>query len=75
MKIPAMLSLSELKIEDDMDDPIEESSISLVPKTIGPRRLLMNILKQDPAMNEVLKKLRMKGNFDGSMGASDFEQS
>lgn len=39
-----------------------QDGFSLVPKVTGPRKLMMNILRQDPQMQELLKKLRMKGD-------------
>ena len=56
--------------------PETESELYLAPRVPGPRRLLMDMLRQDPAMAEMLKKFKMKGEIDnGSMGPDYAQQS
>jgi hypothetical protein len=61
--------LAGLALDNAQASPDE--GFSLVPKVKGPRRLLMDILRQDPEMEEMLKKLRMKGGSDATSMESD----
>jgi hypothetical protein len=46
----------------------EEEGMNLQPRTKGPRRLLMDLLRQDPAFLEIMKASKLKGvSNDGSM--------
>ena len=55
--------------------PETGNNLYLAPRVPGPRRLLLDMLKQDPSMAEILKKLKLKGEIDnGSMGPDYAEQ-
>ncbi len=49
------------------EEPEQTDGFSLEQKVKGPRRLLADLLRQDPAMAELLKNMRLKGNINGSM--------
>ena len=52
--------------------PGPSEGYELVQKVKGPRRLLMDILRQDPEMEEMLKKLRLKGSDNATSMESDY---
>lgn len=52
--------------------PGPQEGFELVQKVKGPRRLLMDILRQDPEMEEMLKKLRLKGGSNATSMESDY---
>jgi hypothetical protein len=60
--IPALAGM-QLGEEDQGADGFQ-----LLPKVKGPRRLLMDILREDPEMAEMLKKMRMTGDNQGGFG-------
>lgn len=52
--------------------PGPTEGFELVQKVKGPRRLLMDILRQDPEMEEMLKKLRLRGGSDATSMEPDY---
>jgi hypothetical protein len=71
MNLQGLGPLAGLALSRDQQEPPD---FQLVQKTQGPRRLLMDILRQDPQMAEMLKKLRMKGGYDATSMESDYDQ-
>lgn len=65
MNISPLATIASMNIGSEQEELPE--GYGLVPKVMGPRRLLMNMLRQDPNMAEMLKKIRLGGQTDGSM--------
>lgn len=74
MKIAGLAPLQGYVIGEE-PEPVADDGFSLVPRTKGPKRLLLDMLRQDPEMAELLKKLKMKGSIDGSMGTDYVDES
>jgi hypothetical protein len=49
------------------EDEEEAQGFQLLPKIKGPRRLLMDILREDPETAEMLKKMRLQGDMNDGL--------
>jgi hypothetical protein len=73
INLQGLSGLGSLAIGQEEPDVDE---FSLVPKVKGPKRLLMDLLRQDPAMAEFFKKNKLKGDMgNGSMEPDYYQQS